>query len=94
MSSRLPAEYYEGLEDRLRELVPHVKALVPDELAGWFLEYLDVGEYGLAVEVVSEALDADMPRGRLRPLASGLLAEATLMELPDPVLVRLRELAG
>jgi len=84
--SRLPDKYYEALEARLRALTPHVEILLDDESTRWFREFLDVGEYGLAVEVASEGLDRAMNRAHLQPLASGLLAEAELMGLPNEVL--------
>ena len=92
MNDRLPVTYYEELERRLRALDELVSELVVDRL-GWYREYLDAGEYGLAVEIITERLTADMPRDRVGPLASGLLAEAQLMELPDAVVRSLRGIA-
>jgi hypothetical protein len=91
MSGPQPTEYYEGLEQRLRALVPLVEELMAD-LAGWYGEYVDVGEYGLAVEIVAERLSSNMPRDRVRSLAVALLSEAELMELPDTVVGPLRDL--
>jgi Cu2+-containing amine oxidase len=73
---------YDGIERRLRARSDLVGKLVPD-LAEWFDEYLDVGEYGLAVEIVAERLAPDMPRDLTTELAAGLLAEAERMDLPD-----------
>jgi hypothetical protein len=92
MGSR-SAAYYADIERRLRLLEALVAELLPD-LAGWYREYLDAGEYGLAVEIVAERLDPDMPLDRVGALASGLLPEAQLMDLPETVIRPLRELAG
>ena len=73
-------EYYTELERRLRHLDGLVERLVPD-ISPWFREYLDVGEYGLAVEIVAERLNADMPTEFVRSLAVELLAEADRMSL-------------
>lgn len=73
---------YDGIERRLGALHDLVGKLVPD-LVEWFDEYLDVGEYGLAVEIVAERLAPHMPRALTIELATGLLAEAELMGLPD-----------
>lgn len=92
MSDSRSAEYYEGLERRLRALDPLVSELVAD-LADWCREYLDVGEYGLAVEIVAERLTPEISDDRVRLLAAGLLSEAKLMVLPDAVVGALQELA-
>jgi hypothetical protein len=91
MTGPRSASYYAELERRLRALDPLVTELIPD-LANWYREYLDVGEYGLAVEIVAERLTAGMPQDRVRLLASGLLPEAKLMELSDAVIGALLEL--
>ena len=69
--NRLSTEYYGGLEARLRALTQHVESLATAEQAGWFREYLDVGEYGLAVKAISEVLEAGMAQEHLQPLAQG-----------------------
>lgn len=89
MSEPLSAEYYEALERRLRALDGLVARLVED-LIVWYREYLDVGEYGLAVEVVAERLTPDMPHSLASPLAEALLAEAELMTLTGPPVENLR----
>ncbi|MEA2497130.1 MAG: hypothetical protein QOJ29_5041 [Thermoleophilaceae bacterium] len=53
------------------------------------MEYLDAGEYGLAVEVASEEVPTGDSSETARELASSLLREAVLMGLPDEVLRRL-----
>ena len=93
MSKPRSADYYEGLERRLRALDGLVEQLVED-LADWYREYIDVGEYGLAVEVVAERLTPEMPGEIVGPLAAGLLAEAETMGLPPPVVARLRLLVA
>lgn len=84
-------EYYTELERRLRALDGLVERLVQD-ICPWYREYLDVGEYGLAVEIVAERLSADMPTELVRPLARGLLAEAERMSLEEAVVVQLQQL--
>jgi hypothetical protein len=88
---QLPERSFEALERRLRALDPLVAELTAEETE-WYREYLDHGEYGLAVEVVAEALTESMPQHRLRLLAAGLHAEAMVMELPDVTIDRLRDL--
>lgn len=73
---------YDGIEKRLKALSDLVTSLAPD-LAGWFDEYVDVGEYGLAVEIVAEGLQPDTEDPRVRELAAGLLAEAKVMGLSE-----------
>jgi hypothetical protein len=73
---------YDSIERRLKSLSGLVASLAPS-LAGWFDEYVDVGEYGLAVEIVAEGLQADIDDPRVRELAAGLLAEARLMGLSE-----------
>lgn len=92
MNDHRSAAYYGALESRLRGLDGLVEDVAKD-LLGWYREYIDVGEYGLAVEVVAERLTPDMPVQTLRPLAAGLLAEATTMSLPENVVASLRQLA-
>jgi hypothetical protein len=75
----------------LRALDGLVEQLVED-LSFWYREYLDVGEYGLAVEIVAERLGADMPAELLFPLAKGLLDEAEAMSLGGGVVARLQRL--
>jgi hypothetical protein len=72
---------YDGIEKRLKALSGLVAGLAPD-LASWFDEYVDVGEYGLAVEIVAEGLQPDPDDPRVQELAAGLLAEAKVMGLP------------
>lgn len=89
MSGRQPDEYYIALERRLRALDPQAKAVLPPDPYSWFKEYLDAGEYGLAVEVASEELPEDADTPAAREFASGLLREAEVMGLPDEVIRRL-----
>lgn len=90
----LSQEYYEQLEARLIKLAPQVRNLVSGDDADWFEEFVRAGEYGLAVETASAALDASMPKEPLRALSSRLLAEAQLMELNSELLQKLGELSG
>lgn len=90
----LSQEYYEQLEARLVELIPQVRHLAIGEDADWFEEFVRAGEYGLAVETASAALDASMPAEPLRALSSLLLAEARTMELDAELLQKLEELSG
>jgi hypothetical protein len=89
MSGRQPDDYYIALERRLRTLLPQAEAVLPPEPYGWVLEYLDAGEYGLAVEVASEEMPERDVSPEARELASGLLREAELVGLPDEVTRRL-----
>ncbi len=73
---------YDGIEKRLQVLSDLVAKLVPD-LAGWFDEYVDAGEYGLAVEIVAERLPPETADPQVRELAAGLLAEARVMGLSE-----------
>ncbi|MGH2943714.1 MAG: hypothetical protein ACRDLN_13170 [Solirubrobacteraceae bacterium] len=94
MSSRQPDEYYIALERRLRALAPGAKRVLPAEPYRWFLEYVDAGEYGLAVEVASESLPEEASTPEVRELAGGLLREAEIMGLPDEVTQRLLSRTG
>jgi hypothetical protein len=87
-SERPSNRYYAELERRLRSLAPVAREALPPETVKWFSEYLDVGEYGLAVEVAAEALVADDEHHC--ELARGLLAEAEIMGLSPDVISRIR----
>jgi hypothetical protein len=89
MSRREPDEYYIELERRLRALAPLAESVLAPDPYRWFTEYLDAGEYGLAVEVASEEMPTGDSSEPTRELASGLLREAELMGLPDEVTQRL-----
>jgi len=89
MSERRPDEYYIELERRLRRLGPLAASVLPPQALTWFTDYLDAGEYGLAVEVASEQLPRDDVSPAARELASGLLREAEIMGLGDDVIERL-----
>jgi hypothetical protein len=89
MSGRKPDEYYIELERRLRALAPLAASVLAPDPYRWFTEYLDAGEYGLAVEVASEEMPTGDASKPTRDLASGLLREAELMGLPDEVTQRL-----
>lgn len=89
MTERQSDAYYRELERRLRTLLPLAGTVLKPEIVGWYSEYLDAGEYGLAVEVAAEGL----PTGEspeLQRLASALLSEAELMELAGSEVERLR----
>jgi hypothetical protein len=85
---RRPNAYYADLERRLRALIPLVEQLVPRGPAAWYREWLDVGEYGLAVEAVAEQLTPEMS-AEARELPGELLPEAKLMGLPQAVVASL-----
>jgi hypothetical protein len=89
---RPPDSYYGELETRLRALTPLVDELGDQNLAAWYREYLDAGEYGLAVEIVAEQLRLEAAPSRVGDLAAGLLPEAKLMELDGSVVARLEKL--
>jgi Flp pilus assembly protein TadB len=78
--TRQPDEYYLALEERLQALDPLVAAVTPD-VRDEFREYLQHGEYGLAVETVAEGLLERVPSDDRSLLAKGLLAEARTMGL-------------
>ena len=67
-------------------MVPLAEAVLPAAVCTWYLEYLDVGEYGLAVEAAAEALPSPRTAAgeRLR-LALSDLAETMGIVLPDSV---------
>jgi hypothetical protein len=93
MTGRSPDEYYRMLERRLRALLPLARRLLSDDSISWFGEYLDIGEYGLAVEVAAEGLPTEASADTRR-LAAALLAEAELMGMTGPAVGRLGELPG
>jgi hypothetical protein len=93
VTGRPSDNYYRALEGRLRALLPRATSLLAEEVITWFIEYLDVGEYGLAVEVAAEGLPPEASTGS-QWLAVALLAEAELMGITGPAVSRLRELAG
>lgn len=79
--SRMPDEYYTALETRLRDLGPAVDHQCGAEVGRWYTEYLDAGEYGLAVEVAAEKL---IPGNRgSSSLAGRLLEEARRMNVDE-----------
>jgi hypothetical protein len=78
MTPRPMAHDYDGIEKRLQGLSELAARLVPD-LAGWFDEYIDVSEYGLAVEIVAERLRPDTAHPQVRRLAAGLLDQGDVV---------------
>jgi GAF domain-containing protein len=50
--------YYLKLEERLRALLPAVQRALPPDAQRWYIEFLDAGEYGLAVETATDALES------------------------------------
>jgi hypothetical protein len=94
MTERRSDKYYSELEERLRSLMPLAARLLSPEVVKWYTEYLDAGEYGLAVEVAAEGLPADARRSQFRELAVALLAEAEVMGVAEPAADRLRALAA
>jgi hypothetical protein len=89
VSERRPDKYYIELEQRLRKLAPLAKSVLPPDPYSWFMDYLDAGEYGLAVEVASEEMPDRDSSPAAGQFASGLLREAEVMGLPDEVIRRL-----
>jgi hypothetical protein len=83
--ARRPDSYYIELETRLDSLCPLVEELGDERLVGSYREYLSVGEYGLALEIVAERLPLEPDPSRVVNLAAGLLPEAKLMELDGTV---------
>lgn len=94
MRERHRDEYYRGLEERLRSLIPLAARLLSPEVVKSYTEYLDAGEYGFAVKVATEGLPEDAAPSHLRELALALLVEAEVMRLAGSVADRLRALAG
>jgi hypothetical protein len=94
MTDRRSDNYYRELEDRLRSLIPLAVRLLSPEVVKWYTEYLDAGEYGLAVEVAADGFPTDATPSRFRELAIALLAEAELMGLSGPATNHLRALVG
>jgi hypothetical protein len=89
----LPDSHYTQLEARLWKLDGLVAEVTP-EASEWFRRYVDVGEYGVAVEGVVEELDARTTHERASELARRLLPEAETMELPEAALAQLRSVTG
>lgn len=57
---------FTALEPRLSELGSRVGDLLTDERRGWYAEFLEVGEYGLALEMLADWLseeEAPIPDG-------------------------------
>jgi len=50
------AAHYVQVEHRLRALMPNYEAFVPGEQMNLIREFLDVGEYGLALEWLADEL--------------------------------------
>lgn len=50
---------YAELERRLAALGESVSDRLNDDQRGWFAEFLDVGEYGIALEMVADWLSED-----------------------------------
>ena len=73
---------YAELERRLTALGESVSDRLNDEQRRWFAEYLDAGEYGLALEMVADWLSEEE-----RPItaAERAEAEAALRILCGPV---------
>jgi hypothetical protein len=79
MSARPSDAYHRELERHLRNLVPLLQVVVPEGVGAFYVEFLDAGEYGLAVESAAEALpEGRSSRGDL--LQSGLAAVAAMMD--------------
>ena len=66
-------------------LEPQAATVLAPEPYSWFKDYLDAGEYGLAVEVALEELPDGAHAPVARELAAALLREAEAMGLPDDV---------
>ena len=94
MTERRPDEYYMKLEGRLRSLIPLAREVLTAEAVKWYTEYLDAGEYGLAIEVAAEGFRSDTAASRSKELALALLAEADLMGMRGPAVDRLHGCAN
>lgn len=75
-------KYYAEVERNLEECLPLVRELVPQEVR-WFSEYVQAGEYGLAIEIVAEALPELERSESVELLARRLKWAARSMELGD-----------
>jgi hypothetical protein len=85
-------EYYAERESRLRALLPLAREALAEEPHRWFEEYVDYGEYGLAVEVATDAIPDDAQASAVQ-LATALLTEADVMGL-DAAATRLRQITS
>jgi hypothetical protein len=85
VTGRQPDEYYIALERRLRALEPEAEAVLAPDPYRWFKDYLDAGEYGLAVEVALEELPDERHPAAARALAAALRREAEAMRRADDV---------
>jgi hypothetical protein len=83
--------YYVEIEKRLLALAPVARSVLPADTMKWYLEFVQVGEYGLAVEVAVEVLSDDSKAGR--DLAKELMVAAQDMGL-DKATAELRVIAG
>ena len=84
MSARQSDAYYRDLERRARELRPLAETVLAADAYKWFVEFIDAGEYGLAVGVAAKALPSarTVPAETLRFGLTGL-AETMGIGLPD-----------
>lgn len=62
------------IESRLAELGREVDAYLNREQRGWFSEFLDVGDYGLALEMLADWLAEDD-----RAISSAFRSEALVL---------------
>jgi len=89
---RFSDDYYADLERRLRDLLPLVDRVLPPEPVHAYTEFLDAGEYGVAVEWATDALSPQAVGAT--ELAEALLKEGEVMGLDDSYLARLRAMAN
>lgn len=68
MDVKFLPSYYEDLEREVRELAQQLSPVLTLQVRGWIAEWIDVGEYGLAVTAMLEYLPTNAdgePRGAL-----------------------------
>jgi hypothetical protein len=83
--------YYDEFDKRLLALAPLARSVLPPDTMKWYLEYVQAGEYGLAVEVAAEVISDNSEGGR--DLAKELMLAAEKMGLGKAA-VELRVIAG
>lgn len=83
MATRPPDDYYRDLDRRLGELLPLAEVALPPSAYRWYAEFVDVGEYGLAVETAVEALPSEGPASA-ESLRVGLTDVAETMGIALP----------
>ena len=83
MATRPSDDYYRDIERRLRDLLPLAEVTLPPSACQFYAEFLDVGEYGLAVETAAEALPSQRTTST-DSLRAGLAEVAEIMGIALP----------